>query len=69
MPRVQMTPMVKVALYFLRAYLIILLILILIAFIRKSQTSSSGQPRTPVRGKPAAPPAVSPSAPGRNSAP
>jgi hypothetical protein len=61
MPRVQMTPMVKMALYFLRAYLIILLILILIAFIRKSQTNSSV--------KPAAPASESPSGiPGRNPA-
>lgn|GEM_PF-362336 len=46
MPRVQMTPMVKAALYFLRAYLLILLILILIAFIRKSKTNPSVKPAT-----------------------
>ncbi|MGA2221482.1 MAG: hypothetical protein ABSH21_06855 [Verrucomicrobiia bacterium] len=34
MPRIQTTPMVKVALYSLRIYLIILLTLILIKFIR-----------------------------------
>jgi len=41
-----MTPMVKAALYFLRAYLLILLILILIAFIRKSKTNPSVKPAT-----------------------
>ncbi len=61
MPRIQITPTVKVALYFLRAYLIILLLLILIAFIRKSQANSSTRP--------AAPPTASPRAPGRDSAP
>jgi hypothetical protein len=44
MARIQTTPMVKMALYFLRVYLIILLILILIAFIRKSQAGSSAKP-------------------------
>jgi hypothetical protein len=34
MPRIKTTPMVKFALYFLRAYLIILLTLILVKFIR-----------------------------------
>ena len=61
MPRIQITPMAKVALYFLRAYLIILLLLILIAFIRKSQANSSARPATP--------PAASTRVPGRDSAP
>jgi hypothetical protein len=34
MPRVQMTPMVKFALYFLRVYLVVLLVLLLIRFLR-----------------------------------
>jgi hypothetical protein len=34
MPRVQMTPMVRFALYFLRAYLILLLALLLIRFLQ-----------------------------------
>jgi hypothetical protein len=33
-PRIQMTPMVRLALYFLRVYLILLLILILVKFLR-----------------------------------
>lgn len=32
MPRIQMTPMVKIALYFLRGYLIVLLILLALRF-------------------------------------
>jgi hypothetical protein len=45
MPRIQTTPTVKVALYSLRIYLIILLTLILIKFIRifsAKPTASSG---------------------------
>jgi hypothetical protein len=34
MPRIKITPMAKVALYFLRFYLIFLLALILVKFIR-----------------------------------
>ncbi len=34
MPRVQMTRTVKIALYFLRVYLIVLLVLILVKFLR-----------------------------------
>ncbi len=34
MPRVQMTPMVKAALYFLRIYLVVLLGLLLVRFLR-----------------------------------
>lgn len=34
MPRIKTTPMVKFALYFLRAYLIVLLILIVVKFVR-----------------------------------
>jgi hypothetical protein len=34
MPRVKMTPMVKLALYFLRFYLLAMLLLILIKFLR-----------------------------------
>jgi hypothetical protein len=34
MPRVQMTRMTKVALYFLRAYLILLVILVLVRFLK-----------------------------------
>lgn len=34
MPRIKTTPMVKFALYFLRVYLIALLILILVKFVR-----------------------------------
>jgi hypothetical protein len=37
MPRVQMTPMVKFALYFLRVYLILMLLLILFSFIRSQR--------------------------------
>jgi hypothetical protein len=33
MPRVQMTPMVRFALYFLRAYLILLLTLLVVRFV------------------------------------
>jgi hypothetical protein len=32
MPRIQMTPMVKVALYFLRGYLVVLLVLLALRF-------------------------------------
>ncbi len=34
MPRVKMTPMVKFALYFLRVYLVFLMIMIVVKFIR-----------------------------------
>jgi hypothetical protein len=34
MPRVQMTPMAKAALYFLRIYLVVLLGLLLVRFLR-----------------------------------
>jgi hypothetical protein len=34
MPRVQMTPMARVALYFLRVYLVVLLGLLLVRFLR-----------------------------------
>jgi len=34
MPRVRMTPMVRLALYFLRGYLILLLALLLIRFLQ-----------------------------------
>jgi hypothetical protein len=34
MPRIKTTPMVKFALYFLRVYLLVLLTLILIKFVR-----------------------------------
>ncbi len=34
MPRVKMTPMVKISLYFLRFYLIFMLVLILVKFIK-----------------------------------
>ena len=34
MPRVKMTPMVKFALYFLRAYLVVLLGLLLVRFLK-----------------------------------
>ena len=34
MPRIKTTPMVKFALYFLRVYLLVLLTLILVKFIR-----------------------------------
>ncbi len=34
MPRIKLTPMAKAALYFLRFYLVFLLILILVKFIR-----------------------------------
>jgi hypothetical protein len=33
MPRVQMTPVVRFALYFLRLYLVVLLILLLVRFL------------------------------------
>jgi hypothetical protein len=32
MPRVKITPMVKVALYFLRVYLVVLLVLLIVRF-------------------------------------
>jgi hypothetical protein len=34
MPRVKMTPMTRIALYFLRIYLVVLLALILVRFLR-----------------------------------
>ena len=34
MPRVQMTPMVRFALYFLRVYLVVLLILLIVRFLQ-----------------------------------
>ncbi len=34
MPRVQMTPMVRLALYFLRAYLILLFVLLVVRFLQ-----------------------------------
>ena len=34
MPRVEMTPMVRVALYFLRFYLVLLLVLLGVRFLR-----------------------------------
>lgn len=34
MPRIQMTPMAKFALYFLRIYLILMLILIVVKFLK-----------------------------------
>lgn len=34
MPRIQMTPMVRFALYFLRVYLLLMLALIVIKFLR-----------------------------------
>ena len=37
MPRVQTTPMVRVALYFLRVYLIVLMVLLVIRFLRVFQ--------------------------------
>jgi len=37
MPRVKMTPMTKAALYFLRFYLVLLLVLILVRFLRVFQ--------------------------------
>jgi hypothetical protein len=37
MPRIQMTPMVKVALYGLQVYLLVMLIIILIKFIQKAK--------------------------------
>jgi len=49
MPRVQMTPMVKTALYGLRIYLLVLLTLIAIKFYRVFATpeSQSKQPPAP----------------------
>jgi hypothetical protein len=41
MPRVQTTPMVKVALWGLRIYLIVLLSIILLSFIRKVQSEKA----------------------------
>ena len=61
MPRIQITPMVKVALVALRIYLLLMLILIGISFHRmfsKSRTPSS----TPAITNQAAPSAVAPSA-------
>ncbi len=37
MPRVKMTPLVKFALYFLRVYLLLLLTLLLVRFLRLIQ--------------------------------
>ncbi len=41
MPRIQTTPMVKASLYALRIYLIVLLALILVKFVRMLSASSS----------------------------
>ncbi len=55
MPRIQTTPMVKVALYALRVYLIVLLSLILIKFIRML-SGKSPSPTVPAQvEKPASP--------------
>lgn len=53
MPRVQTTRTVRVALVLLRAYLILMLVLILIGFIRNR--SSLGRPTHPSLGAPAVP--------------
>lgn len=37
MPRVQMTPMVRFALYFLRVYLILLFVLLVVRFLQAFQ--------------------------------
>ncbi len=49
MPRIQMTRSVKVALFFLRVYLIVLLALILIKFVGmfSKGNSSKGMPSNP----------------------
>ena len=52
MPRVQMTPMVKVALYGLRIYLLVLLTLIAIKFYRVfSSSDAQAEKQTPPTAK------------------
>ena len=46
MPRIQMTPMVKFALYFLRVYLVFLLVLIVFAFIKGLPVPGAPPPST-----------------------
>ena len=48
MPRIQTTPVVKYSLYFLRAYLILLLILILMKFLRVYSTRAHTDHNAPV---------------------
>ncbi len=64
MPRVQTTPMVRFALYFLRVYLLLLLTLIGIKFARGCQAArEGGRPPVPAPATPAAqPPATRPGA-------
>ncbi len=47
MPRVQMTRSVKFALYFLRVYLLILLTLIVLKFVRVFAAKPAAAPRPP----------------------
>ena len=54
MPRMKMTPMVKLALYALRIYLIVLLGLILFSFIRFARKTGGGGEPHPVASQPAA---------------
>ena len=73
MPRVQTTRTVRVALVLLRAYLILMLVLILVGFIRNR--SSLGRPTHPSVGAAAAPmtrptaPPVYPTLPAASSQP
>jgi hypothetical protein len=53
MPRIHMTRTVKVALYFLRVYLIVLLGLILVKFVLLFSGKSSPTPATEQRSIPA----------------
>lgn len=47
MARIQMTPMVKFALYFLRIYLIVLLTLLLVKFIKVRAANEPLLPQSP----------------------
>ncbi len=56
MPRIQMTPVARFSLYFLRAYLILLLLLILVKFIRVYSTRTHGNHAAPAATAPAVAP-------------
>lgn len=59
MARIQMTGSAKVALYFLRIYLIFLLVLIVIAFVRGIPQAKSAGAATQPTSQPATAPSVS----------
>ncbi len=64
MPRIKMTPMVKAALYFLRAYLLLLLCLILFKFIQVFRTGKHLPQAAPQTQAVPAPGRQNPPAPG-----